>query len=195
MVAAPLAKATPALWATAWMAFAVAGCEALLDIRDGRVATCDDQLVNVHETGVDCGGDDCPQCPVGGACRRDADCESGRCLDGICNPTICSDGVLNGNESDVDCGGSCDKCLPGQVCGQDEDCARGPLDHLWGATSGYCRGGVCVTMCDNGKLDNSETDVDCGGSLCVPCDIGSLCGEGADCTSGFCESGICASAP
>jgi alpha-tubulin suppressor-like RCC1 family protein len=34
----------------------------------------------------------------------------------------CADGVRNGSETDVDCGGSCPKCGPGRACSQDSDC-------------------------------------------------------------------------
>jgi hypothetical protein len=52
-------------------------------------ATCDDGIQNGDETGVDCGGADCPPCTV--------------------TPT-CEDGILNGDETGIDCGGSCDPC-------------------------------------------------------------------------------------
>ncbi|MEL6942903.1 MAG: T9SS type A sorting domain-containing protein, partial [Bacteroidota bacterium] len=50
--------------------------------------TCDDGIQNGDETGVDCGGSDCPACP---------------------EPT-CDDGIQNGNETGVDCGGDCAPC-------------------------------------------------------------------------------------
>ena len=37
--------------------------------------------------------------------------------------SICADGMLNGDESDVDCGGSCSKCGDGKICRTDQDCA------------------------------------------------------------------------
>ena len=49
--------------------------------------SCTDGIQNGNETGVDCGGPDCPACPT------------------------CSDGVQNGDETGVDCGGSfCSAC-------------------------------------------------------------------------------------
>lgn len=48
--------------------------------------TCTDNIQNGNETGVDCGGPDCPACPT------------------------CSDGIQNGNETGVDCGGP--DCAP-----------------------------------------------------------------------------------
>ncbi len=49
--------------------------------------TCDDGFQNGNETGVDCGGPDCPDCPT------------------------CDDGIQNGNETGTDCGGpDCNSC-------------------------------------------------------------------------------------
>jgi len=40
------------------------------------------------------------------------------------DPT-CDDGILNGDETDVDCGGSCDPCAVAATCDHDGDCATG----------------------------------------------------------------------
>ena len=37
----------------------------------------------------------------------------------------CDDGVRNGDESAVDCGGSCDGCANGAACGDGDDCLSG----------------------------------------------------------------------
>ena len=48
-------------------------------------------------------------------------------------PPSCTDGRQNGDETDVDCGGSCTtKCAPGKHCALSTDCQ-----------SGICMGGVC----------------------------------------------------
>lgn len=53
------------------------------------VATCTDGIQNGTETGIDCGGQDCPACPT------------------------CFDGIQNGDEEGIDCGGStCGPCNP-----------------------------------------------------------------------------------
>ena len=46
----------------------------------------------------------------------------------------CTDGVLNGDETSIDCGGTCPACAFGESCGVDSDCA-----------SSACQGGVCIT--------------------------------------------------
>lgn len=38
-------------------------------------------------------------------------------------PTTCSNGTLDPGETDLDCGGPCKPCEPGQRCGVDTDCA------------------------------------------------------------------------
>jgi hypothetical protein len=78
----------------------------------GAGPTCTDGVQNGNETGVDCGGPDCPACPS------------------------CTDGVQNGNETGVDCGGP--------------DCP------------------ACPT-CNDGIQNGNETGVDCGGPDCSPC--------------------------
>ncbi|MEL6988226.1 MAG: trypsin-like peptidase domain-containing protein, partial [Bacteroidota bacterium] len=74
--------------------------------------SCDDGIQNGDETGVDCGGPDCPACPT------------------------CDDGIQNGDETGIDCGGP--------------DCP------------------ACPT-CDDGIQNGDETGVDCGGTDCLPC--------------------------
>lgn len=49
--------------------------------------------------------------------------------------------------------------------------------------------------CDDGVRNGSETDVDCGGDGCDPCDLGSLCDTEDDCESGLCRANRCVSPP
>ncbi len=61
------------------------------------------------------------------------------CIDGepACAVPGCNDGILNGTESDVDCGGECGGCETEKACGTADDCeARF-------CTSGMC----CVSLC------------------------------------------------
>ena len=50
-----------------------------------------------------------------------------------------------------------------------------------------------LASCTDGfwHLDN-ETDVDCGGDVCPPCDIGESCIDDSDCESAYCDAGVCA---
>jgi hypothetical protein len=100
----------------------------------------------------------------------------------------CTDGIRNGNESDVDCGGgTCGPCGLGRVCRVGADCAT--LN---------CAGGVCAAaatnLCSDMILDGSETDIDCGGPTCAPCSDGRMCMVASDCRSQLCSGGRCLTA-
>ncbi len=51
---------------------------------DDMPATCRDGKVNGKETGLDCGGGECPACDADQTCKVGTDCASNRCLGGIC---------------------------------------------------------------------------------------------------------------
>lgn len=92
----------------------------------------------------------------------------------------CADSTQNGNESDVDCGGSCAACGAGKNCAAPGDCE-----------SQVCTAGTCVAAaCDDGVKNGSETTTDCGGGC--PCDVGSPCAAGGDCKSKVCTNLLCA---
>lgn len=76
--------------------------------------------------------------------------------DGSCE--TCSDMVLNGDETDVDCGGSL--CAPCTGC---TDQSAHNFDLNAGFDDGSCE--TCTDMILNGD----EVGIDCGGSLCAPC--------------------------
>jgi len=78
----------------------------------------------------------CPQCTKRkkGKCKPKPDgaaCPGGSCQRGRC--ATCSDGVKNGTETDVDCGGSCPRCGSGRACTGRNDCR-----------SAYCPDGTCA---------------------------------------------------
>ena len=78
----------------------------------------------------------------GGA--RESLLSSGGCGEGT--PPTCNDGIQNGDEEGVDCGGSnCEPCSTG-----------GPT-------------------CSDGIQNGDEEGVDCGGSNCEPCSTGGTC--------------------
>lgn len=53
--------------------------------------------------------------PDGTACTQSSDCASNSCVNGVCGATAtCTDGIQNGSETGVDCGGSCAPCA--SVC-------------------------------------------------------------------------------
>ena len=64
-----------------------------------------------------------PPCGDQMKCAAARDCKSGVCKDKVCASPAVDDGVKNGDETDVDCGGSCGGCGYGQACGGPGDCA------------------------------------------------------------------------
>jgi hypothetical protein len=100
----------------------------------------------------------------------------------------CTDGVENGGETDVDCGGpTCAPCADGHTCAAGGDCQ-----------SGDCQSGACVEpppTCTDGIKNGGETDVDCGGPTCAPCADNAACVGNGDCQSADCQSAVCVAAP
>jgi hypothetical protein len=45
--------------------------------------------------------------------------------------------------------------------------------------------------CDDGIMNGTETDVDCGGGVCATCGAASRCAKATDCRSGNCQGGVC----
>jgi hypothetical protein len=144
----------------------------------GATMTCS-QNTCVMATCTVCGTPGCLLCPVGQACTAATQCASGVCT-GIPAKTCqasCSDGVKNGNETGVDCGGgTCPPCPTGENCALPTDCA-----------SGVCAPSVTMPMpmrpllcqaptCTDGVPNGTETGIDCGGmgdvdggAPCPPC--------------------------
>jgi hypothetical protein len=149
--------------------------------------TCANTRRDGEETDVDCGGTFCEPCGDGLGCLDGDDCASERCDVPTCTEepcagtcTSCSDTARNGDESDVDCGGStCGPCADGLHCTSGTDCS-----------SELCVGDTCVS-CEDGVLNGGETDVDCGGDLCPDCEDGELCADSEDCVSRVCTDGHC----
>jgi hypothetical protein len=79
-------------------------------------ATHSDGVKNDSETGVDCGYPEAPahSCEDGEGCFASDDCASFVCYGGTCNPPTCSDSVMNGLETGVDCGVGIENCPPCQ---------------------------------------------------------------------------------
>lgn len=126
---------------------------------------CLDGVQNGDETGIDCGeASGCGACPDDEGCLAGIDCESGVCDVGlgVCLEATCMDDVLNGDETDTDCGNSCGAtCIPGEICDSPGDC-----------TTGVCDIGECAdAACDDDVLNGDEVDVDCGGTCPQPCTI------------------------
>jgi hypothetical protein len=152
-------------------------------------ASCHDMIRNGAETDVDCGGGTCAPCANGKACLTVGDCVNLLCEKGACAIPTCTDHVKDGTETDVDCGGiACVKCEDEKSCVAATDCASAVCAPDPNMSIPKCQ------PCDDGKLDGTESDVDCGGGLCKPCTIGKTCVGANDCASGECQNGRCKSA-
>ncbi len=94
-------------------------------------------------------------------------------------PEECDDLELNGDETDIDCGGSCPKCELNRKCEDNDDCI-----------SGFCNSSnrCAKASCDDNIKNGDETDVDCGGDDCDKCENDADCKEDSDCESGRCDS-------
>nr|MBK7790372.1 T9SS type A sorting domain-containing protein [Saprospiraceae bacterium] len=118
------------------------------------------------------------------------------CINTSSGPT-CTDGIKNGQETGIDCGGpTCPPCPPtcndgiknGQETGVDcggptcPPCAATCSDGIQnGQETGVDCGGPtcppCAASCTDGIKNGQETGVDCGGPTCPPC--------AASCTDGI----------
>lgn len=145
----------------------------------GAAALATDGIKDGTETDVDCGGPGAPPCGVGKSCQNDADCVDKYCAADTkrCVVPRNDDGVRNGTETDVDCGGqSGNKCGEGLVCTADSDCegacnyahkcsdAPSCKPHFGGDTCG----GKPLHPGEYGDPDPGATQESCCRSLPVP---------------------------
>lgn len=122
-----------------------------------------------------------------------ANCLDLVCPDGMeCDPATitcifidCFNGILDGAETDVDCGSpDCAKCTDGQGC---LDAASCQSNHC---VASLCAAGTCMDgIFNNAEL--GESDVDCGGPVCEKCLSGKACKLNTDCQSGNCALSMC----
>ena len=102
------------------------------------LASCGDSVVQAGEDCDDGDADDTDACLatcVAASCGDGVtqvdveECDDGNGVDGDlctqCKDATCEDGVKNGAEVDIDCGGDCEKCGLAQACGGQGDCDDG----------------------------------------------------------------------
>ena len=106
---------------------------------------CKNKVKDSGETDIDCGGTKCTKCEVDKTCAVDNDCTTKKCdatIKKCVSPPVsatCNDGIKNGVESDVDCGGytcvqnkkfsdQCSCCVVGKMCTNDNDCSSKKCD-------------------------------------------------------------------
>ncbi|CAF1412356.1 unnamed protein product [Adineta steineri] len=100
-----------------------------------------------------------------------------------CRVPCSFDRIKDGDESDIDCGGSrCPKCSNAMNCKEDCDCI-----------SNICKNGRCASYlsCEDNIKNQNETDIDCGGIKCPRCDNLKNCSDDCDCISGACKNNQC----
>ncbi len=107
----------------------------------------------------------------------DDDC-NGMIDDGQFCCTNNNDNSQNGNETDINCGGSCaEKCSDGKKCKVGIDCE-----------SGNCVGSICISpTCNDGFKNGFEADTDCGLVCPLKCKVGDGCGTNSDCVTDLCN--------
>lgn len=132
-------------------------------------------------TGVCGGGGTC----VG--CLMDADCMDVAlpvCDEptNTCVAAGCGDGLKNGTETDIDCGGpACAACMNTLDCAVFSDCI-----------SGFCQALVCAPCGSSG--DCQSTSFCDNANVCVPkLPQGTACGGNDECQNGNCVDGFCCS--
>ncbi len=138
-------------------------------------------------------GESCSQGICYPACSTGEDCEEGTCTEGSCVVPICEDGLQNGEETSVDCGGpDCSPCEGGASCEDDSDCQNqtclegacaASCALPWGGSIGHGEnvtayqaateecGSECESetrTCDNGTLSGSYTEQSCS-APCADC--------------------------
>lgn len=154
--------------------------------------------------------------PPGEMCATGDECRTGICFGSSCQASTNTDGVRNGDETDIDCGGRAGPgCAVGKTCATDVNCASGvcidfqcgdkPSDRCGGSAglvrcadgkpcsvgndceSGLCEGATCAPReANDGVQNGGETDIDCGGPRFRKCEGGKGCQNGADCQSKVC---------
>lgn len=166
---------------TFFLALAI-GCSAPVEAPPAPVGPrCDDRVKNGSETDVDCGGG-CKPCDIGNRCSAPIDCQQRtgiNCHRGICQGPGCTNGIRDGEEVGVDCGGNdCPKCGVGSPCKHYLDCS-----------SAVCMEGFCKEpTCFDGVTNDTESDIDCGGTICARCELDKHCWRDSDCKTGlFCN--------
>ena len=74
-------------------------------------------------------------------------------------PGSCTNAMLDGNETAIDCGGDCPACEDGEACLDASDCKSGVCDET-------CQ----PAACDDQVFNGDEVELDCGGS-CSFCEL------------------------
>jgi hypothetical protein len=123
------------------------------------------------ESDIDCGGnttDGAPLCADNMHCVLSNDCTSGLCSGTLCTAPSNNDGIKDGTETDIDCGGgaptNAPACPPGKMCKVDADCKayRSYLSPTGVCNdAGICAYGPSCRHADGGYSCGPTKDQDC----------------------------------
>jgi hypothetical protein len=108
---------------------------------------------------------------------QDTECSARACINNMCGFTYNKPG---------------DKCMGNQYCDGAGNCVECTQNEH--CPSKVCNGNKCYQASCNNKIHDSgagETDTDCGGPECPPCEHNKKCGQNGDCQSKICSGGIC----
>jgi len=122
---------------------------------DCKSGTCDTQHGDVcvpatcdGGTAFLCGGMVCAKCGSNETCTTDADCQSMSCKASRCIPASCGNGMMDGDEEGMDCGGSCfvecTPCFANADCDAMEDCCDDDDLGCCAPPNTCCTDGNCV---------------------------------------------------
>ncbi|MFM2151870.1 MAG: hypothetical protein RL199_305, partial [Pseudomonadota bacterium] len=139
---------------------------------------------------------------VGAVCSDDTDCATGFCMAPTasgavaspprCSPLTCggTDAKKNGDESDVNCGGSCAaRCVLGQSCKASKDCVAGLVCGGGKCLRPYADGAACTKgwQCAQGRCAGKTGQMVCAAKGAT----GASCSLKTDCLSRVCTNGRC----
>lgn len=85
---------------------------------------------------------------AGEACDDGNNDETDGCTS-LCAAPSCDDGIVSGEESDLDCGGDCEPCEEGKLCTDPADCV-----------TVSCYDGTCVAACTSFAVQMGSAEVD-----------------------------------
>jgi hypothetical protein len=123
----------------------------------------------------------CVECESAADCPPDNSCERNRCV-----VPQCTNGTVDGTESDIDCGGDeCPACENGKACNDADDCESRFCDDS--PEKGTCA--ACKKDEDCGNGGYCDTD---GGNVCADLKSnGDKCARADECSSGHCADTHC----
>jgi hypothetical protein len=132
--------------------------------------------------GTICVADACVTPPL---CTTDSDCSTGAsCKNGICVLPTCGNGIMDGSETGIDCGGSCPACI---TCTAAANTTNYSVDCV---VPQGCEASVCVSPPSCSSDAGCDAGHVCQASDCIPvatCELDAECPEGKTCKGEVCN--------